>query len=73
MKPTNQDALKPGNQETMGLERPRKVNMLMTWVGTHECSLRDHQCSLRDHKCGCMGGNRYVKGGFKKIAEKAIN
>ena len=35
-------------------------------------SLRDHQYSLRDHQYGCRGGNRYEKGGFSNLIEKAI-
>ena len=28
---------------------------------------------LREHAKGCGGGNRYVKGGFRNLADKAIN
>ena len=35
--------------------------------------IRDHQYGLWDHQYGCRGGNRYEKGEFRNLIEKAIN
>ena len=32
-----------------------------------------NQYSLQDHQYGCRGGNRFAKGGFKNLIEKAID
>ena len=51
-------------------QRTTKSTSKVRRLSCDTSSTRDHKWRLRDHQRGCRGGNRYEKGGFRKLNKK---